>query len=73
MGGEVVDNLLTGFENVSARGAEAVTFEDSVADGFGLANADEVYSALRAGELGAAGSSAFILHGFAIPASYHQK
>ena len=70
---EVVNDLLAGFKDMTARGTESVAFDDSVADGDGLTDADEVLATLRTGKLGAAGAGTFILHGFAIPASCHQK
>ena len=60
---EIVDYHLAGLENIPAGGAEAVTFDDSVADGFGLADADEVFFTLGAGEVGTADVGAFVVHG----------
>ena len=51
--GEVADYHLACLENISTRGAEAVAFDDSITDGFGLADADEVFFAAGAGEMGA--------------------
>jgi hypothetical protein len=60
---EIRNNSLSRLKDIPTRGTKTVAFDDSVADGFGLADADKVFAALGAGEVGAADVGAFVSHG----------